>query len=421
MDISKRIAWSDWNMLIFITLIYFFANMQKVLVPGATFDEIQQLFDVDASAVSNTGAIFLCVYAISQLAVGVMADRFGGAKVIVWGGLIFCIGSVLSGVPGSFMLLCVSRFLTGLGAAAIYLSMIKEIARISGSALPLFLGIAMIVGYSGAIAGASPFIAGVKHLGYSKMMLITGGVTAVVYAGFLLSALKNQFPAVRKEVTFSISSYLNVFKRRHNIALLAVCGLNFGVYFALQSIIGKKFLQDFCSMSETASGAVLTVTMLIAAFNGFILANLSRWAGNRRKIFLQCGSLECLVGAGLIVGALIFDIRQPVWAVTGMILLAFGGNVTPIFVSLVKETNEENRFGTVLCVGNFFSYSVTAGFGCVLGKLMDIYPPQKIDGISVYSRNSYLLVFAVLIPLLAISMFCALKLRESYGKDIDVR
>ncbi|MBQ9803874.1 MAG: MFS transporter, partial [Lentisphaeria bacterium] len=224
MDISKRIAWSDWNMLIFITLIYFFANMQKVLVPGATFDEIQQLFDVDASAVSNTGAIFLCVYAISQLAVGVMADRFGGAKVIVWGGLIFCIGSVLSGVPGSFMLLCVSRFLTGLGAAAIYLSMIKEIARISGSALPLFLGIAMIVGYSGAIAGASPFIAGVKHLGYSKMMLITGGVTAAVYAGFLLSALKNQFPAVRKEVTFSISSYLNVFKRRHNIALLAVCG-----------------------------------------------------------------------------------------------------------------------------------------------------------------------------------------------------
>lgn len=174
-------------------------------------------------------------------------------------------------------------------------------------------------------------------------------------------------------------------------------------------------------MSETASGAVLTVTMLIAAFNGFILANLSRWAGNRRKIFLQCGSLECLVGAGLIVGALIFDIRQPVLAVTGMILLAFGGNVTPIFVSLVKETNEENRFGTVLCVGNFFSYSVTAGFGCVLGKLMDIYPPQKIDGISVYSRNSYLLVFAVLIPLLAISMFCALKLRESYGKDIDVR
>ena len=421
MNSSKRIAWSEWNMLAFITLIYFFANMQKVLVPGATFDEIQRIFRVDASAVSNTGAIFLCIYAISQLAVGVMADRFGGARVIVWGGLVFCIGSVLSGVPGSFVLLCFSRFLTGLGAAAIYLSMIKEIARVAGKALPLILGIAMIVGYSGAIAGASPFIAGVKYWGYSKMMLIAGGVTVAVYAGFLLSALKNKFPEVRRDVTFSISSYMTVFKRRHNIFLLAVCGLNFGVYFALQSIIGKKFLQDFCNMSETSSGAVLTVTMLIAAVNGFIIANLSRWAGNRRRIFLQAGSLQCLVGAGLIVSALLLDIRHPALAVTGMILLAFGGNVTPIFVSLVKETNEENRFGTVLCVGNFFSYSVTAGFGCVLGKLMDIYPPQKVGEISVYSRNSYLLVFAVLIPLLAVSMGCALKLQESYGKDIVVR
>ena len=420
MNSSKRIAWSDWNMLVFITLIYFFANMQKVLVPGATFDDIQKIFNIDASAVSNTGAIFLCVYAVAQLVTGVMADRFGGARVIVWGGLIFCTGSVLSGIPGNFVLLCFSRFLTGLGAAAIYLSMIKEIARIAGKALPLVLGMAMIVGYSGAIAGASPFIAGVRHWGYSRMMLLAGGVTVAVYAGFLLSALKNKFPEVRKDVAFSLSSYLAVFKRRHNIALLAVCGLNFGVYFALQSIIGKKFLQDFCCMSETSSGAVLTVTMLIAAFNGFFLANLSRWSGNRRKIFLQCGSLECLLGAGLIVCAIFMNVRHPALAVTGMILLAFGGNVTPIFVSLVKETNEENRFGTVLCVGNFFSYSVTAGFGCVLGRLMDLYPPQKIDGISVYGRSSYLLVFAVLIPLLVISMLCALKLHESHGRDIEV-
>ena len=33
-----------WLLLLFISFIYFFANLQKVLVPGATFNELQSLF-----------------------------------------------------------------------------------------------------------------------------------------------------------------------------------------------------------------------------------------------------------------------------------------------------------------------------------------------------------------------------------------
>ena len=120
----------------------------------------------------------------------------------------------------------------------------------------------------------------------------------------------------------------------------------------------------------------------------------------------------------MIFVAVLFEIRQPALAVAGMILLAFAGNVSPIFVALVKETNEEYRFGTVLSVNNCFAYAVTAVFGSVLGKLMDFYPPEIINNISVYGRSSYLLVFGVLLALISVSAILSLFLRESFGKNI---
>ena len=120
----------------------------------------------------------------------------------------------------------------------------------------------------------------------------------------------------------------------------------------------------------------------------------------------------------MIFAAVLFDIKHPFLSVSGMLLLAFAGNVSPIFVALVKETNEEHRFGTVLSINNSFAYAVTAVFGSILGRLMDCYAPQVINNVSVYGRNSYLLVFGVLLLLIAISVIFSLFLKESYGKNI---
>ncbi len=404
--------------LFLITLIYFFANMQKVLVPGATFNEIQQIFDLDAAAVTRSGAIFLYVYAAVQLVTGLLADRYSGMRVVVFGGVIFCAGSLMSACTISFPLLCVSRFLTGLGAATIYLSMVKEIARVAGSYLPFFLGIATIIGYSGAITGASPFIAGVEHFGYTRMMLAAGIMTLLIYCGFLFAVKKNGMPPVCNDVKFNLASYKAVFARKHNMVLMFSIGINFGTFFALQSIIGKKFLEDYCHISNHSAGAVMTVTMVIAAVNGFILANVSKLLGNRRRPILHFSSFGCLCGAAMIFFAVLNDCRLPVIPVSGLILLAIAGNVSPISVALTRETNEEQRFGTVMSVNNGFAYAVTAIFGGALGKLMDLYPPTLVDGINVYGKNSYLLVFGVLLILCVISSVVSLFLKESYGKNI---
>ncbi len=403
------------------TLIYFFANLQKVLVPGATFNEIQQMFYLDAASVTKLGAVFMYIYAGAQLFVGMLADRYSGARVIVWGGVAFVAGSLLSACDCSLNLLYVSRFLTGLGAASIYLSMVKEISLATGNAMPMYLGIMTMIGYSGAITGAAPFISGVKIFGYQKMMFAAGMATLFIYIIFVICFRKNPASPVCKDVKLNIATLLYALKKRHNVMLILTLGLSFGSYFALQSILAKKFLEDFCHLSSKSAGLCMTVTMTIAALNGFVVASISKAFNNRRKpIMLFCG-WGCFAGMLTIFLAVLLNIRSGWMVVAGIILLSFAGNVAPISAALYKETNDPNKFGTVLSVSNFFAYIITAAMGSLAGKLMDAFPAQKINGIFVYGRNSYLLVFAVFLAIGIVSGTASLFLRETYGKNIAVK
>ena len=418
MDTDKKKSLFGWLLLLFISIIYYFSNLQKVLVPGATFNELQQAFNVDAAQVTRLGAAFMYVYAFMQLATGLLADRFSGARVIAVGGLVFCVGSLLSASDKSLHLLFFSRLLTGFGAATIYLSAVKEIGRIVPNSLPIFIGILTIIGYSGGITGTSPFITGVHKFGYSPMMLAAGVGLAVAFALYLAVLCFTPLPPVCKDVKFNPKAYIDVLKVPHNRNQFTAIGICFGTYFAMQSVIGKKFLEDFCGMSTAAASNVLLATMIIAAVNSFIVAYLSKWCGEKRLPFLRFGGIGGLVSSAMLLVAVMFNLRTPWLAVAAMVLMAFAGNISSMNVAALREANDEKCFGTVMSVSNFTAYLVTAIFGGCTGKLMDIFPPTIIDGVKIYGQKSYLLIFSVLMFLSIVATITTMLLKETHCNSV---
>ena len=162
----------------------------------------------------------------------------------------------------------------------------------------------------------------------------------------------------------------------------------------------------------------MTVTVISAALNGFMVAVLSRLAGNRRKIFILFSSWGTLASILIIFIAILSGAAQPFFSVFAFILLAFAGNVSPVAIALAKETNDENCFGTILSINNGFAYAVTAIVVNVIGKLMNIYPPETISGVKIYSNASYALAFGALLLLVSVSAVSVFFLKESFGKNI---
>src|SRR5688500_3969362 len=89
--------------------IYFFSYFQRAAVPGTIFNELQVDLGLSAIAVASLGSMFTWVYGGMQIAVGLTADRFGGARALLGGGLIMLLGSLLFPLAHTPLLLFAAR------------------------------------------------------------------------------------------------------------------------------------------------------------------------------------------------------------------------------------------------------------------------------------------------------------------------
>ena len=383
MSAEKRETLLGCLLLILVSIMYFFANLQKVVVPGSVFNELQGLFNCDAASITGLGAGFMYAYSINQLTVGILADRYSGARVIAVGGAIFCLGSVLSAFAPSAEILLLSRILTGFGASSVYLSMLK-----------LF--------------------------GYTRCMLVTGIATLLCYILFVINVFVSKLPPVDRQVKLKLSTFKPILSRKHNLHLYFTTGVSFGVFYSMQMTIGKKYMEDFTGVSSDLAGIIMSVTMIISSCNAFFLAILSKLAGNRRLPFMRFCGFGCLTGGLMLLSAVLFDITAWPFSAAAWILFSFAGNCATIQVAMQKETNPANQVGTSLSAGNCFSYLIIAIVGSLTGTLLDLFPPQIVDGVKIYSKNSYIPVFILLTALGAVSATNSLFLKETYGKNIKV-
>ena len=115
-----------------MTAIYFFAYFQRVAVPGTIFDQLQHGFGISAAQVSMLAALYLYPYAFMQPFVGILVDKLGASRVLLTGGLLMCIGSILFPLSSSLAALYAGRVIVGLGSSLIYLSVVKEIDELFG-------------------------------------------------------------------------------------------------------------------------------------------------------------------------------------------------------------------------------------------------------------------------------------------------
>ena len=76
------------SLIILGVLFYFIANFQRIAIPGAVFDILEQELSVGAPQITAFGAIFMYIYAFTQLLNGIFVDRFGGYRVMLIGAII---------------------------------------------------------------------------------------------------------------------------------------------------------------------------------------------------------------------------------------------------------------------------------------------------------------------------------------------
>lgn len=389
------------------------ANFQRVAIPGAIFDILQTDLGTKAPIITSFGAIFMYSYALSLLLVGMLVDRFSGVKVILWGGVLFTLGALVFPNTKILPLLYLSRMLLGAGAACFYLSLIQEVKKcFPDRYFGIAVSITLIMGYMGGVCANAPFMMLAEKFSWQVVTNVLGMITLLVilaYA-FVLHYL-HDIPE-NKHVIFSLKSFKDVLSNKFNHNLFLFAGLNYGLYYVIQTVMGVKFLKDFLNLPSTQASVILSVMVVIAGISGVSLATLSKLFNNRRVIFMKGVCLTTTAIFIIIFLCVLFEIKTICIAYL-MMLVAVGGGMSPLLVPIIHSTNKYEVRGTALSIMNCCFFLSVGILASLVGVLLDVYVPVSNNfGHLVYSSKSYLLVFGTFILFSIVEMYNVFKLKD---------
>lgn len=401
--------------LIFIgTMFYFFANFQRIAIPGAIFDVLEQELHVTAPFITAFGAIYMYVYAFTQLVNGVLVDRYGGFRIMLTGGIILSLGALMFPMSSCLFIMYLSRGLIGIGSSMFYLSLIKELREVVPEKnFGIAISVILFIGYTGGIFANAPFVYAMSFASWREILTVLASISAIAVLAFFIILSGYKLPAVNRQVKMRTLPFKLVLHKRHNRNLFSFACCNFAIFYAIQTIIGKKFLEDFCLMSVTKSSLILSSMAVIAAVFNIINAYTCKLTHNHRVRFLKFASVITFCSLLLIFTAIAFDYRTELIA-SIFCVMAANASLSAILVPVLHITNKKMVSGTAVSIMNFCFFMMVGILGTLTGFLLNVFEPVKNGNLTIYSNNSYLLVFGMFLAVSVFEMYKAMKLSNKY-------
>lgn len=156
MKSTNKISFSRWAMWSF-GVLFFFYDMFTRTYPAVIIDDLMHTFHIKADEVAFLDSFYFYIFALMQIPVGILLDRYGAAKLFPFAMLLSGCGDLLYGLAPLPWVIGIARLLTGVGASFAFIGMIYISSQwFEKKHCALLIGIGTAVGFLGAFAAQGP-------------------------------------------------------------------------------------------------------------------------------------------------------------------------------------------------------------------------------------------------------------------------
>jgi predicted MFS family arabinose efflux permease len=402
---------TKWAVAIFASLagLYFFSIFQRVGIAVIALD-IMNEFSADASVVGLMSSMYFFPYALAQIPVGIMLDRIGIRRTVLYLSLIACLGTLLFSTSSSIYLLGLGRALVGFGVGGYYVSSLKAIAIwFKPDRFATLTGALTSIGNIGSLVATSP-------LALLSLTLGWRGAFLIVFAFMLLftvlawAVVKDQEDEYYKSPGSASSDLKMILTDRKFLRLTLIPLFVYGFFISFQGLWGGPFLIDVYGASKSEAAIFLLFIgvgfMLLGPVAGFISDRIER-----RKPILVAGVSISLVF--WVIMALLGKNLPPTTIALTFLLLGIGFAFTNIYMTVAKEFFNPRVYGTSMACYNVFAFIGAGFFQYFMGFLLD----TTYGGSRVF--EAYQLIFLLGVVLIIISLVASLTSRETFKRSAD--
>jgi MFS family permease len=392
-----------------------YAFFQRV-APSVMVSDLMETFSVGAAVLGQLSAFYFYPYALLQIPIGVLLDRFG-ARVLLSGAMaLAAIGSIAFGLASSLELAYAGRFLIGVGSAVGFIgSMALATQWFPVHRFALLAGLAMLMGMVGGFAGQAPLAALITIFGWRATMLASGGAAAGLAIAIALVVRNSPRPNIerpaRRQQWAELRSGLSQAVRSREIWLIAVVATSMsGPMLAFGGLWGVPYL--IVAYDLPRPQAALLVSMMLVGWA--VGAPAGGWVSDyvrRRK-----APLISAASALLLLLVILTAVPQlPLWVLVAVIFaIGFTGGHMVISYALAREVSPPGLHGSVMGLVNGMTVASAALLQPLIGALLDgLWDGTMASGVRVYEASDYRLALASLVAWTAMGLVASLFLRET--------
>ncbi len=385
-----------WLILIILNAGYFFVYFHRVS-PAVLAPYLIEEFAASAASLGAMSSAYFYPYALSQPAVGVLTDRWGGRKVVALCTLIAAAGALLFALAPTLGFAAFGRALIGLGAAGLFIPALRILLQWFGPANFAQMNTLMLaVGNIGAIAASTPLAWLIQQITWRSSFFLIAAFT------FLMALLawifvRNNPPGAGAGDAEKISAsrpkaqFAEILRDRSFWMLAILFFVYGGPFSAFQGLWGYPFLIDVAKYDKIQASNLIMIIAFGVVLGGPVLGYLGDRTFSAYKrvmlsavISLQVINWSAITFAGESLGSLSLGV---IFFSMGMSL---AGTLALVW-SITRESFPSERLGTVMGLINLAPFLAGAIFQPLTGYIMDgVGKTHGIFPFAAYQRAFYL-------------------------------
>jgi MFS family permease len=353
---------------------YIVGVMHRTSFGVAGLDAAQR-FQAGPAALSGFVVLQLLVYAVLQVPVGLLLDRFGGRTLVVVGALTMAAGQLVLALATTLPLAVAARVLIGTGDALTFISVLSVVtAWFPPRRVPVMTQLTGLVGQLGQVLSAVPLAALLHGPGWTPAFLCAAGLG--VFVGLAVLVLVRDRPpgapppppaAAPREVLRGLRT--SWFEPGTRLGLWTHTGTQFcGTVFGL--LWGVPYLVAGQGMTTGQASALLTLLVVVGIIAGPMFGEFAARHPMRRSYLVLS-----VIGAHALVWSAVLLVAPPAprWLlVLLVIVIGTGGPGSMIGFDYARTFNPRSRQGAavgIVNVGGFVASLLVAwAIGVVLGR-----------------------------------------------------
>lgn len=390
-------------------LFYYYEYFLRV-APSVMSGELKQTFGLGDTEFGLLAAFYYYAYTPMQIPAGMMLDRMGPRKVLIFACFICAVGTYFFAATSHLRVAEAGRFLIGFGSAFAYIGVLK----LSNIWLPakyfaFIAGFCSALGMFGAISGQITMNYLVKIVGW-QTALYYSAAAGIVLTGLLWLVLKNEPTSKMRHPTITDTvKQLQSVKEMMVSKQIWLNGLIGCLTFLPITVLSEVWAIDFLQAAGmTKDQAALGSAMV---FLGFAIGGpLWGWVSDlvqSRRIPLIIGSFV----AAILMSVVVFmPSASTVRMYTLLLLTAFFASTQILVFAISNDFTHHSARGTAAAFTNMV---IMIGGGLLppmVGKILD---NANTGVLTIEHYSSALMILPVA---LVVSGMLSFIIKESYQK-----